>query len=142
MALFAGCAATLNKPEVSVAGVEVVEFGVAEQTLLLKLRVVNPNDVDLEIKALTFKLEVNDRALASGESTSGLRLTPRAEATFEIRTLTRLAEIVRVLRSARRSDAPIAYRLHGAVEVDGYGRLPFERSAELPNSAFARFFSH
>ena len=140
--LLFGCAAPLRKPEVNVASVEFVELGVVEQTLLLRLCVTNPNAVELNINSLAFSLEVNARAFAHGVSTSAVRVAAQGEALVEIRTVTRLGEIVRVLRQVRRGDAPLAYHLSGRVDVAGYGQLPFERSAELPRSTFERFISH
>lgn len=140
VAHLSGCAVPLQKPEVSVAGVELVGLGLVEQRLLLKLRIANPNDVDLTIKGLEFSLEVNDEPLAKGASEHPLRIARRAEAQLDVGAVTRLGDLLRQLRAARQSGATqLPYRVHGRADLEGYGTLPFDRSGELPLAFLERF---
>ena len=132
-----GCAVPLQRPEVSLASVELVGLGMVEQRLLLKLRVANPNDVDLTIKALEFSLEVNGEPLASGASERPLRVARQTDAQLDVGAVTRLGDLLKSLRAARRA-AQLSYRVHGRVDLDGYGSLPFDRSGELPHAFLER----
>ena len=65
----AGCAVLTEKPEppkVSIAGLNLVSAGFFEQRYLLKLRMQNPNDANLVIKALDYDVFVNDLPFAHG----------------------------------------------------------------------------
>ena len=140
VALLVGCAGRLQKPEVSLAGVELVGLGLSEQRLLLKLRIGNPNDVDLPVNALSFDLELNGRSFAKGVSERPVIVLRQGEALLEVKTLSRLAEVLRELREARKTGSgTLRYRLFGRVELDGSGSVPFDRSGELPLSALEKF---
>ena len=135
-----GCAAPWQKPELSVASVELLGIGLTEQRLLLKLRVTNPNDADLTINSLAFQIEANGRSFATAESTRQQVVARHAEALLDVVALTRLGDLVWQLRELRRAgNLPLRYRLSGKVDVDGYGSVPFDRSGELPLSALDRF---
>jgi LEA14-like dessication related protein len=136
--LLVGCAARLQKPEISLAGVNLVGLGLVEQRLLLRLRVVNPNDVELPIKALDFELELNGRPFAKGASGSALVVAQHSEGLLEVDVRSRLGDVLRELREAR-SGGQLAYRIHGRVELAGTGTVPFERSGQLPLAALDRF---
>lgn len=138
--LLLGCAVPLQKPEVSVSGVELLGFGLVEQRVLLKLRIANPNDVDLTIKSLDFALEVNGEPLARGAAKHPLRVARQAEAQLDVAAQTRLGDLLRQLRAVRQSGAAqLPYRLYGHVDLEGYGMLPFDRSGELPLAFLERF---
>lgn len=137
-ALLAGCAGPLQKPELSLAGVELIGLGLAEQRLLIKLRIGNPNDVELSIKALSFAIELNGRPVAAGASSRPAVVARGAEALLEIGAVSRLGELLRPLREAR-AGGKLVYRVHGRLDLDSYGSIPFDRSGELPRSALERF---
>lgn len=138
--LAAGCAAPLQKPDVSLAGVDLIGLGLVEQRLLLKLNIRNPNDVDLPIEALSFDLEVNGRPFAKGATERPLVVPRLAEGQLEVKALTRLGDLLRQVAAARKSGSEqFAYRVFGRVELAGYGSLPFDRSGQLPRAALDRF---
>ena len=140
-ALLGGCAAPLQKPEVSVAGVELLGIGLVEQRLLLKLNVSNPNDVDLPVKALSFDLDLDGQPFAKGASEQPVTIARHAEAQLDVKVVSRLGDVIRQLKAARQN-GKLGYRIHGRVELVG---LPgptsaaFDRTGELSLSAFERF---
>ncbi len=69
--VFLGCAGIgqpLKAPEIRLAGLSVENADLFETVLHLKLRVINGNDIPLEIKGIECELKVNDKQLASGVS--------------------------------------------------------------------------
>jgi len=128
-----GCAARLQKPEIALAGVDLVGLGLVEQRFVLTLRVRNPNDVELPISALNFNLELNGRQFAKGASEKPVIVPRQGEAELEVATVSRLAAVLKPLSEARKDGRErIGYRLYGTVELERAGRFPFERSGELP----------
>lgn len=137
-ALLAGCAGRLQKPEISLAGVELVGLGLVEQRLLLKLRISNPNDVDLPVKALSFDLELDGQPFAKGASEQPVRVPRQADALLEVKVVSRLGELLKPLRAARQN-GKLGYRVHGRVELEGSGSVAFDRSGDVSLAALERF---
>jgi LEA14-like dessication related protein len=73
------CASLPEPPLVSVVGVEPLQGEGLELRLLLKLRVQNPNSVQLAYKGATARLEVRGRLFASGVTNSAGTLEPLSE---------------------------------------------------------------
>ncbi|HEY5598379.1 MAG TPA: LEA type 2 family protein, partial [Kiloniellales bacterium] len=55
-------------PEVSLADIKLLPGGLFEQKFQLELRVTNPNNFDLPLEGLSFKLALNDQPFAQGVS--------------------------------------------------------------------------
>jgi LEA14-like dessication related protein len=139
-ALLAGCAPRLQKPEISLAGIDLVGLGLVEQRFILKLRIRNPNDVDLPVNALNFDVELNGRHSARGVSDEPVIVPRQGETILEMKTVSRLGAILKPLRDAQRAGRDrVSYRVLGNVELEGFGRIPFDRSGDIPLSAPERF---
>lgn len=141
VALLAGCAAPLQKPEVSLAGVELIGIGLVEQRLLLKLNVSNPNDVDLPIKSLRFDLDLDGQPFATGATEQPVTIARHADAQLDVKVVSRLGDVLKQLRAARQN-GKLAYRVHGRVEFErseGSSSVAFDRSGELSLAALERF---
>ena len=143
VALLTGCAAPLQKPEVSLAGVELIGIGLVEQRLLLKLNVSNPNDVDLPVKALSFDLDLDGQPFAKGVSEQPVTIARHAEALLDVKVVSRLGDVLKQL-SAARKNGKLGYRIHGRVELGaerpaGPASVAFDRSGEVSLSALERF---
>ena len=137
-ALLAGCAGPLQKPEISLAGVELIGIGLVEQRLLLKLRISNPNDVDLPVKALSFDLDLDGQPFAKGASEQPVVVARHAEAQLDVKVVSRLGDVLKQLRAAR-ENGKLGYRVHGRVELEGARSVAFDRSGEVPLAALERF---
>ena len=68
--VLAACSALPNRdpPQVTVAGIEPLQGQGLEMRMLVKLRVQNPNDVQIDYNGVALKLDVQDKTLASGVS--------------------------------------------------------------------------
>ena len=141
----AGCAglgALKEKPEVSLAGVELQEFALFEQRFGIKLRIRNPNDVDLPISALVFDVELNGQPFARGMSNKAVTVPRYGEAVLEASAVSQLGGMLRQFREwqkAQREGAAVTYRIVGHLELGGFGglgSLPFERQGEVQLPTF------
>lgn len=138
----AGCAAFVaprEKPEVTLAGLALRDIGPDEQRWTLRLRVRNPNPLDLPVDALDFTVDIDDRPFAAGNSTQPLRIPAEGEAIVEVDARSDLGSLFRQLRDYRRWQrrGGLDYRIRGTLDAGRYGRLPFERRGrlELPAGA-------
>ena len=140
VALLAACAPRLQKPEISLAGIDLVGLGLVEQRFVLKLRIRNPNDVDLPVNALNFDVELNGRHFARGVSDKPVIIPRQGETILEIKTVSRLGDVLKPLRDAQKNARErIGYRIFGSVELEGFGSIPFDRSGDVPLSALEKF---
>ncbi len=121
----------LEKPEVSVAGLDLAEANFFEQKLRIKLRVANPNDHDIAIDGMRFLFEVNGHEFAKGMTGESTVLPRLGEAYVMVDARTSLVQLFRQLPDLLNSGGKLAYRISGDVVTRDYGRIPFDRKGEL-----------
>ncbi|MNT36752.1 Late embryogenesis abundant protein [compost metagenome] len=98
--------------------VEVVSAKLLEQKLLLHFRIDNPNDSDLTVRSLEYRVHLGDILLADGEYEHWFTISPRHSAYFKVPIRTNLWSKVRDLaKLLKKSDQPIPYRLEGELET-------------------------
>ncbi|MBV5342557.1 LEA type 2 family protein, partial [bacterium] len=83
-------------------------------------------DVDLSVSALNFELQLDANHFAKGASEKPLVIARHGEAVLEVISVSRLADVLKLMREARRDGRErLVFRIYGSAEVDGVGRLPF-----------------
>jgi LEA14-like dessication related protein len=129
--LLGGCAPKLEKPTLSVAGVQLVSGDLWEQRLKVRLQVHNPNDRALPVKSIEYTLEVEGQPFASGESADAFTVPALGETEFDMNVTTNLAGALLKLL-ARGPDAlgqNVTYRLSGRLSLSAglLRSIPFEQ---------------
>lgn len=133
------CALPLKRPEVGLASVELVSLGRVEQRFMLRLNVRNSNEVDIQLNALDFDLEFNGVPFAKGNAEKAVLIPRQGESVLEVAAVSRLAQVLAVLRETQKQGQDrVGYRIVGYADVEGVGRLPFERRGEIAASALGR----
>src|SRR5215831_811222 len=86
VALLSGCASAMKweAPKLSVAALKVQSADIFSQRLVVHMRVVNPNDRELPIKGITYRIEVNDAELAEGLTDTPFVVPANGEAEFDV----------------------------------------------------------
>ena len=117
-------------PKVSVVEVNVKRLGLFEQVFDVGLRVNNPNDFDMVIEGLEFKLEINGREFATGVTHTHTRVPALTSAVVHVDTTTdsdKLLQQIKALPDLLKDGAP--YRIRGRIKIDRTDDwLPFDRS--------------
>lgn len=130
--LAAGCASWYTKgepPEVLVTNVTPLESTPFEQRLQVDLRIRNPNDFDLLVTGIDFKLNVNGKRLARGLGSKQLTVPRLGDAELSVQTSTSTLDVIRqVLNFSRKQD--LAYEVSGVLHVKD-GRMSFDNSGLL-----------
>lgn len=106
-------------PKVSVAEVSVKRLGLFEQVFDVGLRVNNPNDFDINIEGLEFKLEINGREFATGVAHTHTRLPAFSSAVVRVDTTTdsnKLLQQIKTLPELMQDGVP--YRIQGRIKID------------------------
>lgn len=133
----AGLCGLSQKPEVSLAGLDLVELGLFEQRFVMKLRIQNPNDVDLPINGLAFDVELNGQHFAKGLSAKPVIIPRMGESVLEVTATSNLGSVLRQLRELQKGGCNrIDYRMSGKLSLDGVGNIPFERLGGLQMPLF------
>ena len=84
--LLSACAAQtkLEAPNLSVVNMEMLESSLFTQRLKVRVRVQNPNDVELPVKGVSAKLEIAGEKFASGVSANSFVVPAFGESEFDL----------------------------------------------------------
>lgn len=126
-----GCASWMKgePPEVLVTNVTPLEASAFEQRLQVDLRIRNPNDFDLAVTGIDFRLDLNGNRLARGLGNKELVVPRLSDAVTSVKTSTSTLQVVRQFLSFSGNQS-LTYQLTGVVHTKE-GRLPFENSGVL-----------
>lgn len=117
-----GCASWFaddeRDPGVHLIKVEVVRAKLLEQKFMLYFRVDNPNDSDLTVRGLVYRIHLSQFMLAEGESSEWLTVDPKSSGYFQVPVRTNLWQHLReVVKLLKKPDQPIPYRLEGELKT-------------------------
>jgi len=117
-----GCASWFGddsvEPAVHLVKVEVVRAKLLEQKFILHFRVDNPNDSELTVRGLEYRIHLADILLAEGEHEHWFSVGPKHSAYFKVPIRTNLWPKVKdVVKMLKKNDQQIPYRLQGEMET-------------------------
>lgn len=127
-----GCVSWFSKidpPEVLITNVTPLDSTPFEQRLDVELRVRNPNDYDLQVTGLDFRLDVNKKRLARGLGNKAFTIPRLGDATVTIETSTSMLDVMRQILSLRNTQT-LTYGVSGVLYLND-GKLSFENSGVL-----------
>lgn len=142
--LFSGCAAMYGlkeDPKISIADIRIQDVKAMEGIFLIKLRVLNPNDVPLEVHGVTCDLEINSRHFASGIGDSrhtvpafGTAVVPVEVYASVLDVIASAADLLHTAGKRPGKDQPVPYTLQGTARIGTRGftrEVPFTSAGEL-----------
>lgn len=133
-----GCAAIpadLKTPDVSFVGLRALDASVFEQRLEVRMRVRNPNSIELPVNGLDVEVELAGEPFAHGVSAREFVVPAMGEAEFDmIVKANAAAALLKIAGSDRKSLEEISYRLKGKLSTRlGLLRsIPFDEAGTLP----------
>ena len=133
--LAAGCGGITNlkAPELNVVDVKLLGGDLSGQQLRVRMRVTNPNDRELPVKGITYRMEVGGEQFASGESESSFVVPALGTTEFDMSMNADMAGAVfRLLGSGRKLDT-VDYRLSGKVSLSSgmLRSVPFDQKGSF-----------
>lgn len=134
----AGCAGLgtkLESPRVSVVGIRAVKADLFEQRLEVRLRVENPNALDIPVRGLDVNVELAEEPFAQGTSAREFTVPAHGEAEFDMLVTAHAATaLLRIATGGREQREQVGYRLSGKLSTRlGLLRsIPFEETGTLP----------
>ncbi len=134
-ALVTGCtqlAGIKQDPDITLAGIELVELGLLEQRFIVKLRIHNPNDVALHINGMSFDVELNGTSFAKGLSDKVVTVPRMGETVIEVKATSTFGMVWKQLNQLQKSSHnKVDYRLFGRLFLQGLGSVPFEQKGDV-----------
>ncbi len=130
----AAFAPKLETPRLSIVSVEVLKTDLFEQRLKVRLRVQNPNDRELPVKGITYRMEVAGEDFAQGVSAAAFTVPALGEAEFDMNVTANMATtLLRVLTQSGGNRDALDYRMVGKVSLaKGFLRqIPFEEKGTI-----------
>lgn len=128
-------------PKISIADIRIQDVKALEGVFLIKLRVINPNDVPLDLHGINCDLELGERHFASGIADSNQVVPAYGTTTVPVEVY---ASVLDMIASATdlfhnagampSKSKPMPYTLKGTVGVGVRGfqkQIPFQSSGEL-----------
>jgi LEA14-like dessication related protein len=132
--VFFGCAGLgkpLKSPEIQLAGLSVENADLFETVLLLNMRVINGNDIPLEIKGIDCDLEINDTSVASGVSGTPVKIPAFGSNTVTVTAYSSAFSIattfIRFMQREMQNttgEIDFSYRLKGRLHMESGALMP------------------
>lgn len=125
----------LSPPSVAVAGLELVNAGVTNQTFRITLDVGNPNAIPLPIRGLSYDLALAGGPFAKGEAAESFRLPANGSERVRLNVTTDLVgALSRITQVLQGSASTVDYDISGALQVDLplVEPLPFSQQGQVP----------
>lgn len=136
MLVIAGCATLsgLETPRVNISNITPQDMTLFEQKFLVQLRIQNPNDVPLEVKGMTFSLDLNGKSFATGLSNQQVTIPRFGSEVVEVEVFSGLTGILKQFQTFAAGGPPrFTYRLRGKAYLDKPASLtlPFDEQGEI-----------
>ncbi len=133
-----GGLASLETPRLSFVGMNVIEASLFEQRLEVRLRVQNPNDIELPVRGLDIDVELAGEHFARGVSAREFTVPARGEAEFDmVLTANAATALLKIATADRKAREAVDYRIRGKLSTKlGLLRsIPFDERGKLPLSS-------
>lgn len=127
----------IDPPAVTLESVHIQRIAEAQASVLLTLRLVNPNNFDLVADAVDFEVMLDGRPAANVHSVRIDPLPAGGEAKVELAGRADVSAIATALM-ALGTQLPVEYVLKGSATLRDGTRLPFSHKGEIPIARYDR----
>ena len=137
--LIASCASLTRPwetPEIALVGLQPKELGLDRQSFLVSLRIRNPNDRTLPIKAMTYRLSLEGSELANGSSELDRQIPAFGEETVDVEVNSSLFGLIPRLPALALKKDNLEWTVAGTVTVlGGLVTLPYRYTGDIDPKA-------
>lgn len=134
LAACVGIPRDLQTPEVSFVSLRAAEVSVFEQKLEVRLKVHNPNRIELPVNGLDIDIELAGEPFAQGTSAREFVIPAEGEAEFDMNVTANAASALLRIAGTDLKSGEIDYRLKGrlSTRIGMLRTIPFEQAGVLP----------
>jgi len=119
---------TLKEPKVSLAGLSLKDISLTEPSFLVKLKVENPNDLNVNLDGADVSLALNGQPVATGISRSPLTLVKRGASTMDVEVKANTLGVLQQIMQLE-SKGGVQYGVSGHLNLLNWlgalGKVPF-----------------
>lgn len=110
-----------DEPQVELLGLEPMAANGMEARFLVRLRIVNPNAIPLDIDGMSYDVFLRERKVLSGVSSDGINIGAYSEGTAELEVAAGMFGSLALLRDlmATPTDGGLPYRLDAKISRRG-----------------------
>lgn len=135
--VLAGCTAIptdLQRPEVSFVSLRAVEASVFEQKLEVRMKVRNPNSIELPVNGLDVDLELAGEPFAHGVSAREFVVPALGEAEFDMNVTANAVTALLKIAGSEHKSKEVEYRVKGklSTRLGMLRTIPFDETGKLP----------
>lgn len=140
-----GCATmqqSLEAPEISLAGLSLIEASLSKQRYDLRLHVRNPNSISLPVRGMSYSVKLAGESFAQGESLQAFTVPASGEANIDLSVTTDLLRTLSGLqRMIGQGEQKLAYELGGTLQLNlpFVKALPFSAAGEVDLTSHLRY---
>ncbi len=123
-----------DDPQIELLGLEPMAGSGMEARFLVRLRIVNPNGIPLDIDGMSYDVFLRDNKVLSGVSNEGISIGAYSEGTAELEVAAGMFGSLALLRDLMASpvDGGLPYRLNAKISRKGLGgAIRVSREGEL-----------
>lgn len=133
--LLAGCASVpggLEPLDVSLADLAPAQMGLMEQEYAVRIRVQNPNKVDIPLAGLSYQIELNGKPFAKGVAKADTTVPGFGDVVLEGKAVSNLTGILdQVAALSKGAPEKFSYRLKGRLAPREGASMPFDQRGEV-----------
>ncbi len=119
--LLTSCAAlTPQKPQISLAALELADLNLSHVRMIARLELHNPNPYALEIRGASYRLILAGREIADGASLNQVHLEAGGRGVVDVDLSTSYLTLLTLSRKLQ-GMADVPYRLEGKLDLGGPG---------------------
>lgn len=125
--------ASMQPPQVTLAGISLAGLDLLEQRYEIRLRVQNPNHFDFVIESMQYQVEINDKVFARGLSNHSVSIPRDDMRTVSVEAVSTLNDVLRQLQVDEQSGPEVLrYRVSGTLKVRHHASdIAFDHRGEI-----------
>jgi LEA14-like dessication related protein len=136
LTLLAGCSALaprLETPRLSIVRVSMTSGDIFSQQFLVRMHVQNPNDRELPIKGIDYKLFLEGDSFAEGMSSRGFVVPALGESEFDMTVRTNFVSGIGRLLTRLNGRTQVQYVFEGKIltDIGLFKKIPFQETGSV-----------
>jgi LEA14-like dessication related protein len=115
----------LEMPTLTLASVSMTSADIFSQSFAVKVHVANPNDRELKVRGIEYKIFLEGDSFAEGLANKPFTIPALGETDFDMSVRTTFVSSLGRLLQRLNGRTKINYLIEGTVYSDGKGKIPF-----------------
>jgi LEA14-like dessication related protein len=134
LAVLAGCATTPKMEPLGVTLSDIVpaQMGILEQQFQVKLRVQNPNNFDIPLEGVSYRIDLNGKPFAKGVGKQSVTIPKFGEEVLDVTAVSGLSGVLAQFAQLQKGPPEkLSYRVKGTLFRTDGSSIPFDQVGEV-----------